>query len=56
MSTPSLRRCAYASFFRVLKEIEYRGGLSVHAGTSAFATDAPRAIAFLRTQARELAR
>jgi sugar phosphate isomerase/epimerase len=46
----------YASFFRVLKAIGYRGGLSVHADTSAFATDAPRAITFLRTQARELAR
>lgn len=46
----------YASFFRLLKAIGYRGGLSVHAGTSAFATDAPRAITFLRTQARELAR
>jgi D-psicose/D-tagatose/L-ribulose 3-epimerase len=46
----------YASFFRVLKEIGYRGGLSVHAGTAAFLTDAPRAIVFLRTQARELAR
>ena len=44
----------YASFFRVLKEIGYRGGLSVHASTTSFAADAPRAIAFLRAQAREL--
>ena len=27
----------YASFFCLLKAIGYRGGLSVHAGTSAFA-------------------
>jgi D-psicose/D-tagatose/L-ribulose 3-epimerase len=45
----------YASFFRVLKQIGYRGGLSVHASTSSFATDAPRAIRFLRTEARGLA-
>jgi D-psicose/D-tagatose/L-ribulose 3-epimerase len=45
----------YASFFRVLKEIGYRGRMSVHARTSAFGTDAPRAIAFLRSQAQALA-
>lgn len=45
----------YASFFRVLKRIGYRGGLSVHASTSSFATDAPRAIGFLRTCGRRLA-
>jgi sugar phosphate isomerase/epimerase len=45
----------YASFFQVLKDIGYRGGLSVHASTSSFATDAPCAIAFLRTHARRLA-
>jgi hypothetical protein len=39
----------------VLKQIGYRGGLSVHAGTSAFAVDAPRAIGLLRTHARDLA-
>ena len=44
----------YASFFKVLKEIGYRGRFSVHARTSAFTTDAPRAITFLRTQARRL--
>ena len=44
----------YASFFKVLKEIGYRGRFSVHARTSAFADDAPRAITFLRTQARRL--
>ena len=38
----------YASFFAVLKDIGYRGGMSVHARTSAFRADAPRAIAFLR--------
>jgi sugar phosphate isomerase/epimerase len=45
----------YASFFSVLKRIGYRGGLSVHAGTNAFAEEAPRAIAFLRRCALELA-
>jgi sugar phosphate isomerase/epimerase len=45
----------YASFFNVLKRIRYRGGLSVHASTNSFADDAPRAIAFLRRRARELA-
>jgi D-psicose/D-tagatose/L-ribulose 3-epimerase len=45
----------YASFFGVLKRLNYRGGLSVHATTSAFAADAPRAIAFLRGHARQLA-
>lgn len=45
----------YAPFFAVLKQIGYRGGISVHAGTKDFAGETPRAIAFLRTQARELA-
>jgi D-psicose/D-tagatose/L-ribulose 3-epimerase len=45
----------YAAFFRVLKQIDYRGGLSVHAGTKSFATEAPRAIAFLRRQGAQLA-
>ena len=44
----------YPSFFRLLKEIGYRGGVSVHAGTQNFAADAPRAITFLRTKVREL--
>ena len=44
----------YASFFGVLKEIGYRGRLSVHARTSSLAADAPRAIAFLRGEARKL--
>jgi D-psicose/D-tagatose/L-ribulose 3-epimerase len=44
----------YASFFGVLKDIGYRGGMSVHARTSAFTTDAPRAITFLRGQASRL--
>jgi sugar phosphate isomerase/epimerase len=45
----------YAVFFSVLKQMNYRGGLSVHAGTQAFTNDAPRAIRFLRQQARTLA-
>ncbi|HZP61741.1 MAG TPA: sugar phosphate isomerase/epimerase family protein [Opitutaceae bacterium] len=45
----------YASFFRILKQIDYHGGLSVHAGTKSFATEAPRAIAFLRKMAGGLA-
>ena len=45
----------YAPFFAVLKQIGYRGGLSVHAGTTSFETDAPRALAFLRRRAHELA-
>jgi D-psicose/D-tagatose/L-ribulose 3-epimerase len=44
----------YAALFNVLKEIGYRGRFSVHARTSSFSTDAPRAIAFLRTEARKL--
>lgn len=46
----------YATFFAVLKQIGYRGGLSVHAGTNSFATEAPRAIDFLRRRAQELAK
>jgi sugar phosphate isomerase/epimerase len=42
----------YAEFFALLKQIGYRGGLSVHAGTNAFETEAPKAIAFLREMAR----
>jgi D-psicose/D-tagatose/L-ribulose 3-epimerase len=45
----------YATFFHVLKRMGYRGGISVHAGTQSFATDAPRAITFLRQKARGLA-
>ena len=45
----------YASFFAALKQIGYRGGLSVHASTDSFSTHAPRAIAFLRRRAHELA-
>jgi sugar phosphate isomerase/epimerase len=45
----------YASFFGVLKDIGYRGGISVHARTSSFSTDAPRAISFLRAHAKQLA-
>jgi sugar phosphate isomerase/epimerase len=46
----------YAAFFAVLKQINYRGGLSVHGSTTDFAHDAPRAIAFLRAKAVELSR
>lgn len=45
----------YAALFRVLREMNYRGGLSVHAGTRDFNADAPRAITFLRGQAALLA-
>jgi sugar phosphate isomerase/epimerase len=45
----------YAAFFDVLKQIGYRGGISVHASTQNFAVDAARAIAFLRAKATELA-
>jgi sugar phosphate isomerase/epimerase len=38
----------YAGFFRALRQIGYRGGISVHARTDLFAADAPRGIAFLR--------
>ena len=48
------RESDYASFFAVLKRMGYRGGLSVHATTSAFASDAPRAIGFLRRAASDL--
>jgi hypothetical protein len=40
----------YAGFFRVLKQIKYRGGLSVHGGSNDIPNDAPRAIAFLRAR------
>ena len=49
------RESDYASFFATLKAMGYRGGLSVHAGTSSFDADAPRAIAFLRRRGQELA-
>ena len=46
----------YASFFAVLKQIGYRGGLSVHGGpVQTVEHDAPLAIAFLRKHAAELA-
>lgn len=45
----------YAAFFAALKQIGYRGGLSVHGGTQAFSNDAPRAITFLRGKAKQLA-
>jgi sugar phosphate isomerase/epimerase len=44
----------YAAFFNVLKEIGYRGGIGIHAGTNAFADEAPRSIAFLRRAASTL--
>jgi sugar phosphate isomerase/epimerase len=45
----------YAAFFRALKQIGYRGGVSVHARTDSFFADAPRALAFLRGAAPLLA-
>jgi len=46
----------YASFFAVLKQIHYHGGLSVHGGPlTTFPNDAPRAISFLRRHAAEVA-
>ncbi len=45
----------YESFFQVLKQINYRGGLSVHGSPGVFTNDSPRAITFLRTKAREVA-
>lgn len=45
----------YAAFFQLLKEINYRGGLSVHgAPVRSVTNDAPLAIAFLRKHAAEL--
>jgi len=44
----------YAAFFKVLKEIGYRGGISIHGGTQAFSNDAPRSITFLRGKAKQL--
>jgi sugar phosphate isomerase/epimerase len=46
----------YKSFFAVLKQINYRGGLSVHGGSQDIPNDGPKAIAFLRGKARELAK
>jgi D-psicose/D-tagatose/L-ribulose 3-epimerase len=46
----------YATFFKMLKQIGYRGGLSVHGGpVTTVSNDAPKAIAFLRTKAAALA-
>lgn len=46
----------YATFFALLKQINYRGGLSVHGGPlHSFTNDAPLAITFLRKHAAELA-
>jgi D-psicose/D-tagatose/L-ribulose 3-epimerase len=39
---------SYATLFRYLREIGYRGGISVEARSTDFATDAPRSIALLR--------
>jgi hydroxypyruvate isomerase len=38
----------YAAFWKALKKIGYRGGISVHARTDNFFADAPAAMAFLR--------
>ncbi len=46
----------YATFFRELERINYRGGISVHARTDNFYGDAPRALALLRQAAAGLAR
>ena len=46
----------YAEFFSILKQINYRGGLSVHGGPAqTIPHDAPLAIAFLRRHAAEVA-
>jgi len=46
----------YAEFFSILKQINYRGGLSVHGGpVTTVANDAPKAISFLRKHAAEVA-
>lgn len=44
----------YAPFFRILKDLDYRGAISVHAGSKDPLAEAPAAIAFLRTKMREL--
>lgn len=44
----------YAGFFARLRDIGYRGAISIEAGTKAFATDGPRARAFLRSYADKL--
>jgi sugar phosphate isomerase/epimerase len=46
----------YAKLWKVLREIRYRGGMSIHARTDNFHADAPRAIALLRQAAAGLAR
>lgn len=48
----------YASFFKVLREIGYRGGISVHGGPlspETWAEDTAKTITFLRTKAAQLA-
>jgi sugar phosphate isomerase/epimerase len=44
----------YAGLFAALKQIDYRGGLSVHARTDNFFADAPRALRFLRESVAQL--
>jgi D-psicose/D-tagatose/L-ribulose 3-epimerase len=44
----------YAGFFAVLRKIGYRGGIGVEAHSKDFAGEAPRSVAFLRTQAAAL--
>jgi sugar phosphate isomerase/epimerase len=46
----------YDALFAELAKIRYRGGLSVHARTDNFFSDAPEALRFLRTRAAGLAR
>ena len=43
----------YASFFRHLKQIGYRGGIGIEARKGDPATDGPRSVAFLRTLAAQ---
>jgi sugar phosphate isomerase/epimerase len=44
----------YAAFFAALKQIHYKGAVSVHARTDSFFADAPRGIAFLRQMGTSL--
>jgi sugar phosphate isomerase/epimerase len=44
----------YAAFFAALKQIRYKGAVSVHARTDLFFADAPRGIAFLRQMGASL--
>jgi sugar phosphate isomerase/epimerase len=46
----------YDALFAALAKIRYRGGLSVHARTDNFFSDAPEALRFLRTRAAGLVR